>query len=68
MIDIGPTRAGAYLCAAFAGGLTAAALVAARGRSVRAALATLVGALVCGAGAVALEEWTKIRQQASQAQ
>lgn len=63
-----PTRAGAYLCAALAGGLTAATLVAARERSVPAALGTLVGALACGAGAVALEEWTQIRQQASQAQ
>ncbi|MFB6167387.1 MAG: hypothetical protein ABEJ43_00910 [Haloferacaceae archaeon] len=62
------TRAGAYLCGALAGGLTAAALVAARERSFGATLGTLAGALACGAGAVALEEWTQIRQQASQPQ
>ena len=68
MIEIEPTRAGAYLCAALAGGLTTAALAAARDRSVGAAVGTLVGALACGAGAVALEEWARIRQQASQPQ
>lgn len=62
------TRVGAYLCGALAGGLTAVALVAARERSAGALLGTLVGALACGAGAVALEEWTQIRQQASQPQ
>jgi membrane protein involved in colicin uptake len=67
-VTLEPTRAGAYLCGALAGGLTTAALAAARDRSAGAALGALVGALVCGAGAVALEEWTRVRQQASQPQ
>jgi hypothetical protein len=45
-----------------------AALIAARERSVTAALGAFAGAVLCGAGAVALEEWAQIRQQASQSQ
>lgn len=67
-MTLDPTRAGAYLCGALAGGLTTAALAAARERSIPAALGAFAGAVACGAGAVALEEWTQIRQQASQSQ
>jgi uncharacterized membrane protein YebE (DUF533 family) len=66
-VTLEPTRAGAYLCGALAGGLTAAALVAVRDRDVAGTLATLGGALAFGAAAVALEEWTRI-QQAAQSQ
>jgi energy-converting hydrogenase Eha subunit B len=66
-VSLEPTRAGAYLCGALAGGLTAAALVAVRDRDARGALASLGSAVVCGAAAVALEEWTRI-QQAAQSQ
>lgn len=63
-----PTRAGAYLCGALAGGLTTAAVAAVRDRSPGAAAGSLAGAFVCGAASVVLEEWTRIRQQAEQAQ
>jgi hypothetical protein len=67
-VTLEPTRAGAYLAGALAGGFTAATAVALRRRSLRGAAAGLVAAVVCGAAAVGLEEWTRIRQQASQPQ
>ncbi|ERG96030.1 hypothetical protein [Haloquadratum walsbyi] len=53
------TRAAAYLCGAFAGSLTTAAIVDIRTRSFRSAIVALIGATVFGAAAVGLEEWTQ---------